>query len=102
MCLGSLSVFVSISRSTICSLQPFALSPSSKDRPAFLDNFVMEELTKFVHRLCRKEEDPVGTVEVDPAELATLLQYMLIAGVCYSALWMPGQCSMYCICDSRD
>lgn len=52
----------------------------------FLDSFVMEELTKFIHRLCRKEDDPVGTVEVDPEELATLLQYMLITGVCYSGL----------------
>lgn len=41
----------------------------------------MAEVTKFIHRLCRKEEDPVGTVEVDPEELATLLQYMLITGV---------------------
>ena len=48
----------------------------------------MEELTKFIHRLCRKEEDPVGTVEVDPEELATLLQYMLITGVCCGALLM--------------
>lgn len=77
---------MSVYRNTICSLRPLALSPSSRERPAFLDNFVMEELTKFIHRLCRKEEDPVGTVEVDPEELATLLQYMLITGVCCGAL----------------
>ena len=51
-----------------------------------MDSFVMEELTRFVHRLCRREDDLVGTVEVDPEELATLLQYMLITGVCYGAL----------------
>ena len=79
-------LFPCLHRSTLCSLRPLALSPSSRDRPTFLDSFVMEELTKFIHRLCRKEDDPVGTVEVDPEELATLLQYMLITGVLHSVL----------------
>ena len=55
------------------------MSPTSNKRPAFLDSFVMEELTRFVSTFCGGKE-AIGISQADSDEILLKLQYMLLIG----------------------